>query len=167
MGGGALLALWPAAALAKDPVVYAYDSLGRLTSATYPNGVTITYTYDAAGNRTQVVAASTPPPPPPPPPGPLSATASGTSWTSNAYGTSDPIAVTITGGAPPYYLTWQKVSGNPATYADNPNGTPTGWYFTGQMGFPYLKNSIWRCQVSDAASTTVHTANVSVSIDVS
>lgn len=167
MGGGALLALWPAAALAKDPVVYAYDALGRLTSATYPNGVTITYTYDAAGNRTQVVAASTPPPPPPPPPGPLSASVSATSWSDGPSGQSPFISVTVTGGTPPYYLTWQRVSGNQATYPTAPNGTPTGWYFTGQMGFPYLKNSIWRCQVSDAASTTVYTANVSVSIDVS
>ena len=166
MAGGTLLALWPRTVLAKDPVVYTYDALGRLTSASFPNGVTITYTYDPAGNRTQVVAASTPPPPPPPP-GPLSATASATTWNDGPTGTSAPIAVTITGGTPPYYLTWQKISGNPATYPTNPTGTPTEWVFTGSPGFPYLKSSVWRCQVSDAASTTVYTANVSVSIDVS
>lgn len=36
-------------------VTYEYDNLGRVTKATYSNGVVITYTYDAAGNRTQHV----------------------------------------------------------------------------------------------------------------
>ena len=33
---------------------YTYDSLGRLSTVTYDNGKEIVYTYDAAGNRTQV-----------------------------------------------------------------------------------------------------------------
>lgn len=54
-------------------VSYSYDALGRLISATYDSGVVITYTYDAAGNRTQeVITVGTPPPPPPPPPPPFS-----------------------------------------------------------------------------------------------
>lgn len=51
--------------------IYSYDALGRLTGVTYQNGATVAYTYDAAGNRTQVVhtpGSSSPPPPPPPPP---------------------------------------------------------------------------------------------------
>jgi len=36
-------------------VAYQYDALGRLTKLTYSNGVNITYTYDAAGNRTTEV----------------------------------------------------------------------------------------------------------------
>lgn len=36
---------------------YTYDELGRLATATYDNGQRVTYSYDAAGNRTQVVAA--------------------------------------------------------------------------------------------------------------
>nr|WP_242470171.1 RHS repeat domain-containing protein [Allochromatium vinosum] len=32
-------------------VAYSYDTLGRLTKAGYANGVVITYSYDAAGNR--------------------------------------------------------------------------------------------------------------------
>jgi len=31
---------------------YEYDEVGRLTKAIYSNGASITYTYDAAGNRT-------------------------------------------------------------------------------------------------------------------
>jgi YD repeat-containing protein len=33
-------------------VVYTYDQIGRVTSALYDNGLCITYTYDASGNRT-------------------------------------------------------------------------------------------------------------------
>lgn len=36
-------------------VLYAYDDLGRVTSITYDDGKRVTYSYDAAGNRTQHV----------------------------------------------------------------------------------------------------------------
>jgi YD repeat-containing protein len=40
-------------------VTYAYDTLGRVTKATYSNGTMIAYTYDASGNRTaQTVTCS-------------------------------------------------------------------------------------------------------------
>jgi YD repeat-containing protein len=42
-------------------VTYGYDALGRLISVTNSNGVTTTYTYDAAGNRTQQVVNVTKP----------------------------------------------------------------------------------------------------------
>lgn len=48
---------------------YTYDALGRVVSVEH-NGSTVTYTYDDAGNRTQVVRASSPPSPPPPLPPP-------------------------------------------------------------------------------------------------
>jgi uncharacterized protein RhaS with RHS repeats len=34
---------------------YEYDTLGRLYMVCYDNGLTITYNYDAMGNRTSVV----------------------------------------------------------------------------------------------------------------
>ncbi|MDH0863428.1 RHS repeat protein [Mitsuaria sp. GD03876] len=33
---------------------YRYDALGRIEQVTYSNGATVTYTYDAAGNRKAV-----------------------------------------------------------------------------------------------------------------
>lgn len=37
-----------------------YDALGRVVSATYSDGLKITYSYDAAGNRTQQVVTGPP-----------------------------------------------------------------------------------------------------------
>jgi hypothetical protein len=56
----ALLALL-AAPSAMAGVTYTYDMLGRLSVAAYDNGKQITYTYDPAGNRTQVVTGASPP----------------------------------------------------------------------------------------------------------
>ncbi len=54
---GCLVALGAAlgdAAFAEN-VTYTYDTLGRVTTVTYSNGATITYSYDPAGNRIQLV----------------------------------------------------------------------------------------------------------------
>ena len=40
-------------ALAGD-TVYKYDALGRVIEVDYPDGSIVYYSYDAAGNRTQV-----------------------------------------------------------------------------------------------------------------
>ena len=39
-------------ALQAFSTTYTYDSLNRLTKVVYDNGVTVTYSYDALGNRT-------------------------------------------------------------------------------------------------------------------
>ncbi|MBP1153063.1 MULTISPECIES: RHS repeat domain-containing protein [unclassified Methylocaldum] len=41
-------------------VTYTYDTLGRVITATYSNGVVITYSYDAAGNRTSHLVTGAP-----------------------------------------------------------------------------------------------------------
>ena len=40
---------------------YLYDALGRLTTVSFDNGLVVTYSYDAAGNRTQISATGGPP----------------------------------------------------------------------------------------------------------
>jgi YD repeat-containing protein len=47
---GALLAGTPASA---GTTIYKYDTQGRIIEVDYPNGWIVTYTYDAAGNRTR------------------------------------------------------------------------------------------------------------------
>jgi YD repeat-containing protein len=37
---------------AQSSTTYTYDNLNRLTKVTYSNGITVSYTYDALGNRT-------------------------------------------------------------------------------------------------------------------
>jgi YD repeat-containing protein len=51
------IAVISASAAFAGSASYTYDNLGRLTKVTYSNGVVITYTYDAAGNRTSVVTS--------------------------------------------------------------------------------------------------------------
>ncbi|SAL35245.1 RHS Repeat protein [Caballeronia udeis] len=51
-----------AAAFSASDVTYTYDALGRLTKATYNDGLkskTIDYYYDAAGNRSIVKSSMT------------------------------------------------------------------------------------------------------------
>lgn len=46
---------------ANGSVVYTYDALGRIATASYDTGVCIAYTYDANGNRTsQKILATSP-----------------------------------------------------------------------------------------------------------
>jgi YD repeat-containing protein len=49
-----------------ETITYTYDPQGRVTRAAYSNGVIVDYSYDAAGNRTQLVRAGGISPPPAP-----------------------------------------------------------------------------------------------------
>ena len=56
---GLIFAVIVLATVSAGPVhaastTYTYDPLGRVISATYPNGSAVAYAYDGAGNRTQV-----------------------------------------------------------------------------------------------------------------
>jgi YD repeat-containing protein len=63
---------------ANGSVVYSYDALGRVVSASYDTGVIVYYTYDANGNRTQqVINVNT---------ATLTWTATATPCTSNCWG---------------------------------------------------------------------------------
>ena len=50
----AMVVLVSSPALASQ--TYTYDALGRMVMVVYDSGLTIYYTYDAAGNRTSKVA---------------------------------------------------------------------------------------------------------------
>lgn len=102
IGLGLSAGLWRNRAAAQETVSYTYDGLGRVETVTYGGGVVITYTYDAAGNRTQVVQGAPPPPPPPPP---LTATASESNWNwvqndPDPPVVPPPVNVNVTGGVP-------------------------------------------------------------------
>lgn len=43
---------------ASQTVTYAYDAVGRLTSATYDSGWAVQYTYDASGNLVRIQSAA-------------------------------------------------------------------------------------------------------------
>ena len=60
---GAIVAICAARAgssFAQSGIRYTYDSAGRLSTATYSNGVKIEYRYDAAGNRRELVTSRPP-----------------------------------------------------------------------------------------------------------
>ncbi len=49
-----------ASAAVAGSATHTYDSLGRLATVTYSNGVVVTYVYDAAGNRSSYVVTGAP-----------------------------------------------------------------------------------------------------------
>lgn len=150
-----------ARAAKADPVTYSYDVFGRVTSVTYPNGSTTTYTYDNAGNRTGRSNGATPPPPPPPA---LSATVSPSSLEGTGSEGTAPATVAVTGGVAPYAYLWQRQSGSTNIIAGDPTAAVTEFGWTGALSGPPRLSS-WRCRVTDAASSVVYTSTINVSIN--
>lgn len=150
--------VFAASSVKAQSVTFGYDALGRLTTANYPSGTTITYTYDSAGNRTQVTNAATPPPPPPPP---LAATVSASSWTRTPSSTPAAITCTGSGGVAPYSYRWVYVSGDVLTEAVDEFSGSTTWT---RPSTSTAKTSTWRCRVTDSTTATANSSNVAVSI---
>lgn len=157
-----VLAALLAGLLLSAPVLaqtYTYDSLGRLVMVTRADGVTTTYTYDPADNRTSRITTSTPPPPPP-----LSVSVAPASLYGTGYNLTDPATATVTGGVPPYTYSWQRLSGSTNILANDPTAAETPFYWDGPLSGP-PKLSTWRCTVTDSASTVVNSSNVQVTFD--
>lgn len=69
IAGALLLLALPLAAKAAETITYRHDARGRLVrierTGSVNNGVTTTYGYDKADNRTQKTTTGSPNPPPP------------------------------------------------------------------------------------------------------
>lgn len=135
---------------------YTYDELGRLRTVTYDGGITTTYTLDAAGNRTNVTTGG----------GSLQAQLSATQWNWYKEGPNPPlvppaVVVTASGGSGGYTYSWQRVSGDTQTTATTPTSNSTQWSRP-SVPLNTLISSVWRCQVTDGASGSTFSANVTV-----
>jgi YD repeat-containing protein len=159
VGSGVLLCR--AGAARAQSVQYTYDPLGRLWKVTYPDGRVTRYTYDAAGNRSQVTTGIPVPPPT------LTASASPTTSAGGISYDAPASTCTASGGYAPYIYAWERVSGNTATLAFTPaDRNSGGWYYTGSpVGPP--KVSTWRCKVTDAENTVAYSNNVVVTMSMS
>lgn len=162
VGGVAGLAFGPQAW--GQAILYTYDALGRIKSATYPNGQVTTYAYDAAGNRTQVQSSGSTPPSGAP--AALAASASTLQWNSVELSDDPAVSVTASGGVAPYTYAWQRTSGHSSTSAHSPTSNSTTWSIPLSVGYGTF-SSTWVCVVTDAASNTAQTPTVSVTIQVS
>lgn len=54
LAAASLLLMLGAAPVQAGETAYTYDVLGRVTKVVYPDGGVVEYSYDNAGNRTQV-----------------------------------------------------------------------------------------------------------------
>lgn len=102
---------------------------------------------------------------------PLTVAVSPTSVSGNDSGiygscyTSDPAIVSPAGGVPAYTYAWAYVSGDAVIAATDPTSAATYFYAFGAA--PFNKSAVWRCTVTDAASTVVISANVTITLQYS
>jgi YD repeat-containing protein len=92
---------------------YSYDSLGRLVTVVSDSGFLTTFTYDAAGNRTQTNTAAGSAAPPAP--ADLAVTANASPQTTAINPLAGTSGLTLTGASQPLYGA-ANVSGSTITY---------------------------------------------------
>lgn len=84
---------------------------------------------------------------------------------SGIYGscyTAEPSIVSPAGGVPGYTYAWTYVSGDAAIAATDPTSAASYFYAFGAA--PFNKTAVWKCTVTDAASTVVVSGNVTITL---
>lgn len=97
----------------------------------------------------------------------LSATVTPTTLTGETWGygvcmTSEPAIVEALGGVPGYTYSWSRVSGSTAITATSSTSYST--YFQGIVSPGSSLSAVFKCTVTDAASGTVDSVNVSITL---
>lgn len=134
------------AAPQSHSVVYGYDPLGRVVSATYSNGASVVYSYDAAGNRTQVSATQGTLPP-----------IAGNVSASVAYNTSQTIPLNVSGVYASLSLVTGPAHGSVTLGASNATYTPNSGYI-GPDSFTYSATGVGGTSAPGTVSLTVQAA---------
>lgn len=77
--------------------------------------------------------------------------------------TDSPGVVSVTGGVTPYTYLWVYVSGS--TDINPYTGTSPSTYFYAPVNAKSDILAVWKCQVTDSASTVVNSPNVSIELE--
>ena len=94
-----------------------------------------------------------------------SATPTSISGYSSGYGTCqsfEPAVASVSGGSPAYTYLWSKVSGDPDITIQSPTSYYT--YFTALLTSGDSATTVFKCTVTDAASTVVDTNTITVTL---
>jgi len=136
------------AAFASSTTTYAYDAWGRVVSATYANGITVAYTYDAAGNRTQVKSGSAP-------------VANAVSVTVEANSSANPVPLNVSGSYTSVAVSTGASHGTATASGTSITYTPTSGY-AGADSFAYTATN--PAGTSPPATVTVAVAPLAQSV---
>ena len=84
---------------------------------------------------------------------------------SSGFGTctsSEPAVASVSGGSPPYTYLWSRVSGDTDITIQDPTNYYT--YFTALLSSGDSVSTVFKCTVTDAASTVVDTNTITVTL---